>query len=55
MYKPMSESAKQAGREAIKRVLEERYPGLVWTDLREGEEPPSAAVIFRINPPGRVP
>jgi hypothetical protein len=52
VYKPMSEAAKQAAREAIKMVLQRRYPGTVWRTVPEGEKPSGA--VFRIDSPAEA-
>jgi hypothetical protein len=51
MHAPMSAAAKRAAWEAVKQVLEARYPGTIWTVVPEGEEPTPGASIFRVRAP----
>jgi len=47
----MSEAAKRAVCEAVKQVLEARYPGTIWTVVPESEKLPAGVPIFRIEAP----
>ncbi len=51
MHEPMSAAAKHAACQAVKEVLEARYPGTIWMVVPEGEKPPPGVAVFRIKAP----